>query len=70
MKGKYYSPVFKVLILIIDFWLIQMAFSVTEELGWVNGVSRSEVTTFSLIFSLIWSSPGSYTKYTGLIPSV
>src|SRR5260221_4504948 len=58
MKGKYYSPVFKVLILIIDFWLIQMAFSVTEELGWVNGVSRSEVTTFSLIFSLIWIIAG------------
>ncbi len=58
MKGKYYSPVFKVLIFIIDFWLIQTAFTVTGELGLVDGLSRSEVTTFFLIFSLIWIIAG------------
>jgi len=58
MKGKYYSPVFKVLIFIIDFWLIERAFAVTKELGLVDGISRSEFTTFFLIFSLIWIVAG------------
>src|SRR6266850_2316250 len=58
MKGKYYSPLFKVLIFIIDFWLIERAFAVTEELGLVDGISRSEFTTFFLIFSLIWIIAG------------
>src|SRR6266850_6842728 len=58
MKGKYYSPLFKVLIFIIDFWLIERAFAVTEELVLVDGVSRSEFTAFFLIFSLIWIIAG------------
>src|SRR5258705_1626773 len=58
MKSKYYSPVLKVLIFIIDFWLIEMAFSVAREMGFANGITESQFTTFFLIFSLIWIIAG------------
>lgn len=62
MKGKYYSPVLKVLIFIIDFWLIERAFTATQQLGLVDGISQSEFTTFFLIFSLIWVIAGFFYK--------
>ena len=58
MRGKYYSPVLKVLIFIIDFWLIEMAFSVAREMGFANAITESQFTTFFLIFSLIWIIAG------------
>src|SRR5258706_9225842 len=58
MKGKYYSPTLKVLIFIIDFWLIELAFRVARESGFANAISESQVTTFFLVFSLIWIISG------------
>jgi putative colanic acid biosynthesis UDP-glucose lipid carrier transferase len=59
MKAKYHPLVVKVLIFIIDFWLINLAFTVTRQLG-VNlgSTSVKEATAFFLIFSLIWVIAG------------
>jgi putative colanic acid biosynthesis UDP-glucose lipid carrier transferase len=63
MKDKYHGVVIKVLIFIIDFWLIDMAFTFTRDLGLSPGSSgRKEVTSFFLIFSLIWIIAGFFFK--------
>jgi putative colanic acid biosynthesis UDP-glucose lipid carrier transferase len=62
MKGKYYSPVFKVLIFIIDFWLIELAFRGARQMGFDNSLSESQFITFFLIFSLIWIIAGFFYK--------
>ncbi len=38
MRGKYYSSILKVLIFIIDFWLIEMAFRAANELGFAKTI--------------------------------
>ena len=62
MKGKYYSPVLKALIFIIDFWLIELAFKWADALGFANAMTASQFTTFCLIFSLIWVIAGFFYK--------
>lgn len=63
MKGKYHTVVIKVLIFIIDFWLIDMAFTFTRRFGSRLGepVTQEEVSFF-LIFSLIWIIAGFFLK--------
>lgn len=63
MKGKYHTVVIKVLIFIIDFWLIDMAFTFTRRFGSRLGepVTKEEVSFF-LIFSLIWIIAGFFLK--------
>jgi putative colanic acid biosynthesis UDP-glucose lipid carrier transferase len=58
MMGKYYSPVVKVLIFIIDFWLIKFAFNAARELGFASDIRGSQFTIFFLIFSLTWIISG------------
>src|SRR5688500_15760826 len=63
MKGKYHSAAIKVLIFIIDFWLIDMAFTFTRRFGvrLGNGANAEEISFF-LIFSLIWIIAGFFLK--------
>ncbi len=58
MRGKYYSPVLKVLIFIIDFWLIDAAFRVAREMGLAAAIPESQFVTFFLIFSFTWIIAG------------
>ncbi len=62
MTGKYYSSILKVLIFIIDFWLIEMAFRAANELGFAKTIPEAQLTTFFLIFSLIWIIAGFFYK--------
>jgi len=62
MKGKYYSPSLKVLIFVIDFWLIDLAFHSARMFGFSHSISGSEYTTFFLVFSLIWIIAGFFNK--------
>jgi putative colanic acid biosynthesis UDP-glucose lipid carrier transferase len=63
MRDKYHGVAIKVLIFIIDFWLINIAFTLTHSLGVTPGnISRIEVTSFFLIFSLIWIIAGFFFK--------
>src|SRR5688572_10024723 len=62
MKGKYYSSILKVMIFIIDFCLIDLAFRVTREFGMANGGSDYQLTSFFLVFSFIWIIAGFFNK--------
>jgi len=62
MKGKYYSQVVKVMIFIIDFWLINLAFYVTRESGVTNILSGEQLTILFIIFGLIWIIAGFFNK--------
>src|SRR6478736_7751116 len=62
MKGKYYSPSLKVLIFVIDFWLIDLAFHSARMFGFSHSISGSEYTTFFLVFSFIWIIAGFFNK--------
>src|SRR5215212_7159252 len=58
MEDKYYSRMIKVLIFIIDFYFIQIVFSLAKQLGIAKGISDLKYTSFFLIFSLIWVIAG------------
>jgi putative colanic acid biosysnthesis UDP-glucose lipid carrier transferase len=59
MKDKYHGVVIRVLIFIIDFWLINISFTMTQTLGLDLGSSGTTVATyFFLIFSLLWIAAG------------
>lgn len=62
MKGKYYSRAMKVMIFIIDFWLINLAFIITRKAGLVDTLSNDQFTSFFLIFGLIWIIAGFFNK--------
>ena len=63
MKDKYQAVAIKVLIFIIDFWLIDIAFLSTRTLGVELGSNTTkEATSFFLIFSLIWIIAGFFFK--------
>ena len=58
MEDKYYSRLIKLLILIIDFNLIQIVFNIVNEIGYSSGISALRYTSFIIIFSLIWVISG------------
>ena len=62
MKGKYYSRFMKVMIFIIDFWLINLAFMITKKAGLTYTLSSDQFTSFFLIFGLIWIIAGFLNK--------
>src|SRR4051794_29255004 len=62
MKGKYYSRAIKVMIFIIDFWLINLAFAITGRTGVSSNLSNDQFTSFFLIFGLIWIISGFFNK--------
>jgi putative colanic acid biosynthesis UDP-glucose lipid carrier transferase len=62
MKGKYYSRMIKVMIFVIDFWLIDLAFIVTKKIGLTHSLSQEQFTSFFIIFGLIWIVSGFFNK--------
>jgi len=58
MEGKSHSSFAKVMIFIIDCWLIHLAFSIVQTQGMHLGLSDVEFTTFYLVFSLTWIVAG------------
>lgn len=62
MKGQYYSRVVKVMIFIIDFWLINLAFLLAQKMGKTNNLSSDQFTSFFIIFGLIWIIAGFFNK--------
>jgi putative colanic acid biosynthesis UDP-glucose lipid carrier transferase len=62
MKGKYTSGIMKVMIFVIDFWLINLAFIIARNSGLAYTLSADQFTTFFLIFGLIWIIAGFFNK--------
>jgi putative colanic acid biosynthesis UDP-glucose lipid carrier transferase len=62
MKGNYYSSILKVMIFIIDFCLINLAFTMIKMSGLSLGIPPYEITSFFLVFSFIWIIAGFYSK--------
>jgi putative colanic acid biosynthesis UDP-glucose lipid carrier transferase len=62
MKGKYYSSIIKVMIFIIDFWLINLAFIITRKSGISDSLTPTQYMSFFLIFALTWIIAGLYNK--------
>lgn len=62
MKGKYYSQVVKVMIFVIDFWLINAAFLIARHSGMASGLSHDQFSTLFIIFGLIWIIAGFFNK--------
>jgi len=58
MEDKYYSRLIKMMVFILDFYLISLAFSVTKKFGFDDGIAENQETSFFLIFSLIWVISG------------
>ena len=58
MEDKYYSRLFKLLVLLTDFYLIQVAFSMAKQLGYTTATSTIMYSSFVLIFSLLWIIAG------------
>lgn len=62
MEGRNHSSIAKVMIFIIDCWLIHLAFSVVRERGMHFGLPEVQFTTFFLVFSLTWIATGFLNK--------
>ncbi len=62
MEGRNHSSIAKVLIFIIDCWLIHFAFSITRTQGMHLDLPEAQFTTFYLIFSLTWVVTGFLNK--------
>lgn len=62
MKGQYYSGFIKVMIFIIDFFFIYLAFLITEKWGIFHTLSNQQFTSFFLTFGLIWIIAGFFNK--------
>lgn len=62
MEGRNHSSIAKVMIFIIDCWLIHLAFSIVRERGMHLGLPEVQFTTFFLVFSLTWIATGFLNK--------
>jgi putative colanic acid biosynthesis UDP-glucose lipid carrier transferase len=58
MEGKTHSSFAKVMIFIIDCWLIHFAFSIARTQGMHLGLPDVQFTTFYLVFALTWVATG------------
>jgi putative colanic acid biosynthesis UDP-glucose lipid carrier transferase len=58
MEDKYYSRLIKMMVFVLDFYLISLAFSLTKKFGIDDGIADNRATSFFLIFSLIWVISG------------
>src|SRR5690349_16850016 len=62
MEGRDYNSFAKVMIFIIDCWLIHLAFELVKYQGMDLGLPEIQFTTFYLIFSLTWIASGFLNK--------
>src|SRR5436190_7994736 len=60
--ARYYSLVSKVMIFIIDFWLIYLAFEVADAIGVQSTLTGDKQTSFFLIFGLVWVVSGFFNR--------
>ena len=58
MEDKYYSRLIKMMVFVLDFYLISLAFSLTKKFGIDDAIVEDQETSFFLIFSLIWVIAG------------
>lgn len=58
MDDKYYSRIIKVLIFIVDFYIIQVVFTLAKALHLAEGISDFRYTALFLVFALIWIVAG------------
>jgi putative colanic acid biosysnthesis UDP-glucose lipid carrier transferase len=62
MEGRYHSSLAKVMIFIIDCWLIHIAFGVIQSQGMAAGIPEMQLATLYLVFSLSWVVTGFINK--------
>ncbi len=62
MEGRDYNSFAKVMIFIIDCWLIHLAFELVKYQGMDLGMPEIQFTTFYLVFSLTWIASGFLNK--------
>jgi putative colanic acid biosynthesis UDP-glucose lipid carrier transferase len=62
MRGKYYSRIIKVMIFVIDFLLINLAFKAARLLELNYGIPEYQFTSFFLMFAFIWIIAGFFNK--------
>jgi putative colanic acid biosynthesis UDP-glucose lipid carrier transferase len=62
MEGRNHSSIAKVMIFIIDCWLIHLAFDLVQYQGLDMGMPELQFTTFYLVFSLTWIASGFLNK--------
>ncbi|MEI9920441.1 MAG: undecaprenyl-phosphate glucose phosphotransferase [Bacteroidota bacterium] len=62
MEGRNHSSIAKVMIFIIDCWLIHLAFDLVKYQGLDMGMPELQFTTFYLVFSLTWIASGFLNK--------
>jgi putative colanic acid biosynthesis UDP-glucose lipid carrier transferase len=62
MEGRNHTSFAKVMIFIIDCWLIHFAFEFVKYQGMDLGTPELQFTTFYLVFSLIWIASGFLNK--------
>jgi putative colanic acid biosynthesis UDP-glucose lipid carrier transferase len=62
MEGRNHSSIAKVMIFIIDCWLIHLAFDLVKYQGLDFGMPELQFTTFYLVFSLTWIASGFLNK--------
>jgi len=62
MEGRNHSSIAKVMIFIIDCWLIHLAFDLVKFQGMDLGMPELQFTTFYLVFSLTWIASGLLNK--------
>ncbi|MFO7256795.1 MAG: undecaprenyl-phosphate glucose phosphotransferase [Bacteroidota bacterium] len=58
MEDRYYSRLIKVMVFIVDFYLISIAFTLAKKLGLDSGLTPDQSTSFLLIFGLCWVIAG------------
>lgn len=58
MEDRYYSRLIKVMVFIVDFYLISVAFTLAKKVGLNPGLTPDQSTSFLLIFSLCWVIAG------------
>ncbi|HEY8512593.1 MAG TPA: hypothetical protein VIL31_11605, partial [Cyclobacteriaceae bacterium] len=58
MEDRYYSRLIKVMVFVVDFYLISVAFTLAKKVGLNSGLTQDQATSFLLIFSLCWVIAG------------
>ncbi len=58
MEDRYYSRLIKVMVFVVDFYLISVAFTLAKKVGLNPGLTPDQTTSFLLIFGLCWVIAG------------
>ena len=58
MEDRYYSRLIKVMVFIFDFYMINIAFTLSRKLGFAGTITQDQMNSLMLIFSLCWVIAG------------